>query len=262
MNDYKQFVISLAQQAGKIIQDNFSLSIKKEWKPDSTPLTIADTAVNHLVISEVKKHFPTHGILAEEESNMKDDAQYLWVCDPIDGTFPFAHGIPTSTFSLALTKQGEVILGVLYDPFLKRMFFAEKGKGAYLNDKKTAVSNNKTLHQAVVTLEDLDSSRWNYGEVMRALEKKKTRIISFAACTYGTTLVASGQIAATIFAGTNPWDGAAVKIIVEEAGGKVTNLLGEEQLYDRPINGFVASNGLVHEELIKLTRQNITPGLQ
>ena len=115
----------------------------KTIKKDGSPVTKTDLAINKLVIDRVKKYFPSHGVLGEEQSNYVEKADYVWVCDPVDGTIPFSRGMPTCMFSLGLTFKGKPILGVGYDPFIDRLIFAELGKGAFLNGKKIHVSRNK-----------------------------------------------------------------------------------------------------------------------
>jgi len=115
MKNYKDFAVSLAFQAGKIMKQNFVTGMQKEWKEDHTPLTKTDLAINELVLDAVRLNYREHGVLAEEESNFNGE-DFVWVCDPIDGTFPFSHGYPTFTFSLALVKNGKPILGLLFDP--------------------------------------------------------------------------------------------------------------------------------------------------
>ncbi len=247
---YKDFVLGLAAKAGKVMLANFSLGMKKDWKEDDTPLTVTDTAINKMVIEEIKKKFPEHALLGEEESNMKD-SEYVWVCDPIDGTVPFSHGYPTFMFSLALTHNGESMLGVLYDPILNRMFYAEKGKGAFLNGKPVRVSKVKSFKNAMVNF-DTDGRLKGLRNIL--IEKGDAYTTTFYSSTYGASLVACGEFVAEVYEYNKPWDGAAVKIIIEEAGGKVTDIAGKEQRYDRTINGFVATNGLVHDELIKMIR--------
>ena len=244
--EYKTFVTGLAERAGEIMLANFSLGMKRDWKADNTPLTITDTTINSMVIEEVKKHFPDHALLGEEESNMQD-AEYVWVCDPVDGTVPFSHGYPTFIFSLALTRNGESILGVLYDPTLKRMFYAEKGKGATLNGQPIHVSSATSFKNTLVSL-DTDM---RLVDLRKKLIDKDVYTTTFYSSIYGASLVVFGEFVAGVYEYDKPWDGAAVKIIVEEAGGKVTDLAGKDQRYDRTINGFVATNGFVHEELIK-----------
>jgi myo-inositol-1(or 4)-monophosphatase len=243
---YKDFVLDLAMKAGAIMRANFSLGMKKDWKEDDTPLTVTDTTINRMVIEEIKKKFPDHALLGEEESNLKD-SEFVWVCDPVDGTVPFSHGYPTFMFSLALVQKGETILGVLYDPILNRMFYAEKGKGTSLNDKVIHVSDGG-LKSALINL-DTDVRLAN---LRNKLIDRDGFTTTFYSATYGASLVACGEFVAEVYEYDKPWDAAAVKIIVEEAGGKVTDIAGQEQRYDKPINGFVATNGHVHDELIEL----------
>ncbi len=248
MQNYKDFAIGLAQKAGKIMLANFTLGMKKEWKDDNSPLTVTDTQINRFVIESVNQTFPDHGILGEEGSK-NQDREYLWVCDPIDGTMPFSSGYPVFVFSLALVINGKSILGVIYDPFLNRMYVGEKEKGAFLNNEKIHVSQQKQLgRKMLINVEtDLKLSR------ARDLMTKKGCIISrICSVSYASILVASGEFIASIFEYSKPWDGAAAKIIVEEAGGKFTDLEGKEQRYDRTINGFIASNGFVHDELVAI----------
>src|SRR3989339_1842896 len=146
----KEFALLMAKKAGKIIKKNFAMGMEKEWKSDNTPVTVTDKAVNSLLIKESKRYFPKYGILGEEENSIVGNEEYHWVCDPIDGTIPFSHGIPTCVFSLALVKDGVPVVAVVYDPFMDRLFTAEKGNGAKLNGKTIHVSPAKTLKNAVV----------------------------------------------------------------------------------------------------------------
>ena len=255
---YKDFAISLAREAGDIIKKNFMRGMKKEWKSDNTPLTEADLAINSLVISSVKKAFPNHDILAEEESSLSEKSDFVWVCDPIDGTIPFSHGIPTCVFSLALTEKGEVILGVVYDPFMDRMFFAEKNKGASLNGKKIFVSTSKNLKNNVIGMSlGSQGTPYDLSSLPKELNKKGVKIVDLCSITYAGALVSSGELVATIFPYLKSHDTAALKVIVEEAGGKVTDLFGADQRYDKDIKGHLITNRLLHEELIKLIKENI-----
>ena len=174
--------------------------------------------------------------------------------DPIDGTLPYAHAIPLSAFSLALVQHGVPILGVLYDPFIDRMYFAEKGKGATLNRKPIAVMQdaqltNKVVGSVLVRLKDCPIDLLTLYERLWDVQLKPINAI---VTTYMGMLVASGQLIANIFPGNKPWDVAAQKIIIEEAGGKVTDLLGNEQRYDRRVGGMLATNGLVHDQLLEI----------
>jgi len=108
MTTYEQFAKDVAKQAGKIMMENFKLGMHKEWKSDNSPVTETDLRINKLLIEGVKKYFPEHSVLGEEESNFVGDRKMVWVCDPLDGTLPFSHGVPIFTFSLALVDDGPV----------------------------------------------------------------------------------------------------------------------------------------------------------
>ena len=251
---YKEFALKLARTAGKMIKTDFHMGMSKEWKADNTPLTKTDLVINQLVIDSVKKTFPTHSVLAEEGNNLLDGSDYVWVCDPIDGTFPFSHGIPTCVFSLALVKKGEVILGVIYDPFMDRLFFAEKGKGVTLNSKKVRVSKANSLKNVIIGAGFSKKNLFNINEILLELKKQDVKLLNLLSITYMGMLVAGGELAATIFPHDVPHDTAALKVIVEEAGGKVTSILGKEQRYDKNINGHLISNGLLHNKLLKIIK--------
>jgi fructose-1,6-bisphosphatase/inositol monophosphatase family enzyme len=247
--DYKAFCTLLARQAGAVIKKNFRGGMKKDWKQNETPVTKTDIAINKLVISRVKKYFPDHGVLGEEESYSVKGREYLWVCDPVDGTIPFSHGVPTCVFSLALVKNGVPLVGVIYDPFMDRLVFAEKGKGAYLNGKKTHV-NNHGMDKAVLN--------WESGRLALPLQRKfkncmPIRLNSFI---YGGLLVASGELVASLYTWMYAHDGASLKVIIEEAGGKTSDLKGNDQLYNGKIFGMLVSNGVVHKQLLEIIRRN------
>ena len=106
MKKERDFAVDLAKQAGAVMRANFSPGMKKEWKEDRSPLTVTDTAINRMVIAAVQKTFPEHSVLGEEESTWKEGDEMVWVCDPVDGTIPFSHGIPLSMFALALVRNG------------------------------------------------------------------------------------------------------------------------------------------------------------
>jgi len=179
--------------------------------------------VNELVINEISKKFPAHSILGEERKLMKKSSSFTCVCDPIDGTIPFSHGYPIFTFSLALVKNGKSILGVIYGVMLDRLFWAERGRGAFLNDKRIFVNKNNSLDNQLINL-DADFSSF-YGKFQKKVFKKNVFVSVIYSATYGGILVACGEYVAEVYGSKNPWDGAAVSVIVEEAGGKVLILM-------------------------------------
>jgi fructose-1,6-bisphosphatase/inositol monophosphatase family enzyme len=251
MKNYLQFGTELAEKAGAIMLQYFTTDLKKEWKEDNTPVTVADIAINKMVIEAILKEYPDHGILGEEESFLKDN-EYIWVCDPIDGTYPFSHGIPLFTFSLALTHNGVPIVAVVYDPILKRMYTAEKGKGAQLNGKNISVSKASSLERQFIGTEGRRIPAFNQESLRKALHEKGVIFSILGSLTYVNVMVATGEFIGSVYSRTKAWDCAAVKLLIDEAGGKTSDLYGNEQRYDGAIKGFVSSNGFIHDQLIAI----------
>lgn len=254
-NEYKNFAIKLAHEAGVIMRHNFTLSMKKEWKHDHTPVTATDIEINALVIKKIKESFPEHDVLSEEGDSDYSGSEYVWVCDPVDGTHNFAHGIPTSTFVLALMHKGLPIVCVIYDPFLDRMFSALKGDGAMVNGKPIFVSESTEIKKTVIGL-----GKWNdyinLFPVGQEINRRSVRLVTGLSVNYMGALVAVGEMSAVLFGGTSAYDNVAVKLLVEEAGGKVTNLFGDEENYSKEVKGQLASNGLVHDEILNIIQNH------
>lgn len=249
--DHRTFAVDLAKRAGKIIRENFSHGMEKSWKADETPLTVTDTAINQMVVDEVRKHFPDYGLIAEEGGGTEGQREFTWVCDPVDGTIPFSHGLPLSGFSLGLTRDGVSQLGVFYDPFMGRLFVGERGKGATMNGKIIHVAD-RPPEQRVFEFCSWNKSPYDFTPLYPKLAAVAGFVFSINSIVYSTAMVASGEYAATIFAGPFPWDAAAISVIVQEAGGQFTDLFGKDQRYDRSIRGFIASNGVVHDDLVAM----------
>jgi myo-inositol-1(or 4)-monophosphatase len=257
MNEFKEFAEQFALKAGGIMKENFSLGMAKKWKGDNTPVTETDFKINTLLIREIKEKFQGHRIKAEEESSLEGDGEYVWVCDPVDGTIPFSHGIPIATFSLALTRNGESILGVVCDPFQNRLFSAVKGGGAYLNGKPITVSKTSKLKGVVGEYEMFETAAYNTNKLQEHLTFEGVKLLRLCSIVYPSALVAAGELAFAIFPHTTVHDGVAIKVIVEEAGGKVTDLFGQEQRWDGGLRGFIASNGMLHDTLVALVKEFI-----
>lgn len=251
-----EFAKELAQSAGKIMREHFGTGLQKDWKTDHTPLTIADITINSMVIQKVQAVFPGDAVLGEEES-YATDSDRVWVCDPVDGTMPYSHGLPISTFSLALVVYGKPVVGVVYDPFMDRLFYASIGKGAFCHDERLHVSG-ANLGEALIDIEGVPAAAnksvipVQHGGLQQLLENAGAHTVNLWSVILPSVLVASGQFTATIFNIGNAHDAAAAKIIVDEAGGKMTDLFGNEQRYDGKTKGFIASNGVVHEELVRI----------
>ncbi|MBI2483861.1 inositol monophosphatase [Candidatus Uhrbacteria bacterium] len=256
MEHYKQFAINLAKEAGGIMRANFTFGMKKEWKEDDSPVTAADRAINQLVIDSIQKEYPGHSVLAEEESALVNGSEYTWVCDPIDGTIPFSHGLGISVFSLALVQNGKSILGAVYDPFLDQLYCAEIGKRAFLNEKRITVSLQQDLDRGCIEF-SVPRHRVNeFPLFYTTMRSTGAKVMSLLTTIHAGALVASGEFLATFYLLNHAHDIAALKILVEEAGGKVTDIDGNDQRYDRPINGAIISNGFVHDQLVELIQKS------
>lgn len=251
MSEYGEFALNLAQQASKLIARGFQLGAPRTIKADGSPVTETDIAVNRLVVDALHTAYPDHSLLGEEESRTVEGAEWTWVCDPLDGTVPFTNGMPFSTFALSLTHNGEAVIGVIADPYTDRIFFAEKGQGATLNGKPLTTSDALNLQDQVVIFEcpayrpEVDAS------VRSALGRAGATVLTIRSALYCCGLVAAGALAGVIYLAKSPWDAAPAAVIIKEAGGTFTDVAGNAQRYDGPINGYVASNGPLHQQILE-----------
>ncbi len=256
MSDYSlelEFAKRLAKKAGVIMKQYFNQDQQIEIKSDNTPVTIADKQINQMVIDEVKANFPEDGVYGEEASFGKDKDR-LWVCDPIDGTMPYTLGIPMAAFSLALVIDGEPILGVAFDPFLDKLFEAELNKGTKLNGEKINVNDEPAKKSVMSFCWFYHSKSKIVNLVSQWFTKKEVSYAKSLSIVYDALLVANGKIDALISLGNRPVDYAAVKIIIEEAGGKTSDLDGKAQKYNQELNGFVCAKPKTHQEIIKMLK--------
>jgi fructose-1,6-bisphosphatase/inositol monophosphatase family enzyme len=220
-----------------------------ETKADKSPVTAADKEINDLLITRVSRTYPTHGVLGEEASTITALHTDVWVCDPIDGTAGFILGVPTAMFSLAFVQAGKPMLGVAYDPFADRLFTAVHTQGAFCNGQSVHV-DPRGIDGALVAGPGSASGIFREELLYRDLIARGAIIPTFTGNVFKCTLIAEGKLHGRIFGGPGAHDIAAIKVIVEEAGGKVTDLEGNEQRYDRAINGAIISNGTIHQDLI------------
>ena len=247
----------LAQIAGSIIRDNFNLTMACEWKGDNTPLTTTDTAINDIVVTKISRDFPHIAVAGEEREGIKQESEYLIVFDPVDGTMCFANGIPICTFVIAVVKNGLPISGVIYDPFQERMWHAEKGMGAYENERTISVSKHAALPRSYIWI-------WWRNESIRSLEAANRKLkaagatcVSIPSVAFFGGLITAGKVHATIMPEQQIWETPAMQIIIEEAGGRVTDIDGNLLKYQMgvPMNGHIASNGVLHDKLLQIVNE-------
>lgn len=257
--EWLDFAKSVAHEAGDIMRKYFGKKPDAHLKADNTIVTIADEEINQLVIRCVTEQYPAHDIDGEEASDRRG-SDYVWVCDPIDGTVPFAMELPVSVFSLALVIDGQPEVGVIYAPFSDHLYWAVRGYGAYLNDRPIHVNQNSLDDRVEMNVDWWSNAQWDVMQVVHDIVcEKGVYVMSPCSTTHAAALVARGELVASVFAGTKGKnvDIAAAKVIVEEAGGKVTDLFGRDQRYDQDICGAILSNGIVHEEIVEAMRELI-----
>jgi myo-inositol-1(or 4)-monophosphatase len=218
-------------------------------------VTEADHAAEAAILNVIKSNFPDHQVLAEESGAFIQDSGYKWIIDPIDGTVNFAHGIPLCCVAIALEKNGEIILASVYAPLLNEWYVAEKGKGATLNDHKITVSNEtRVLNACLVTGFPYTYVQSPNGplEVFGRLIQKGVPVRRLGSAAIDLCWVACGRFDGFYEHKLEPWDSAAGYLMVEEAGGKVTDLEGNKfSPYQQRI---VATNGKIHDELLSVIK--------
>lgn len=250
----KQFAIELAKQAGKIIEDNFGKIDKYEEKSRTELVTEIDKKVDDYIVKKIKEKYPEHDILIEESGKHDNDSEYTWIVDPLDGTHNFINKMPYFSVSIALAHKNKVILGVIYFPVLNELYTAEKGKGSFLNNKKIKVTD-KEFKQHNVMVFDAHFGAGDKENKLRMFSNlvdhtSKARV--FGCATLNLVYVASGRADLGVLVKTHSWDFAAGALIVEEAGGKVTELNGNEWTINS--DNIVSSNNKFHEKIIELLK--------
>ncbi len=245
------FAIALARQAGAHLRERFSEGHQESHKGSSELVTEVDVASERLIVGALRDRFPGQAIEAEEGLGRESTSPYRWFVDPLDGTHNYAHGYPRFCVSLGLWEVDRPLLGVVYDPLLEECFSAVSGGGALLNGRPIRVSGRATLLASLVSTgfpyDKAARADNNLLEVTRVVPRvsgiRRSGVAALDLC-----YVAAGRQEAHWERGLKPWDVAAGALIVLEAGGRVTGP-GERPWSVRD-DQIVASNGLVHEELL------------
>jgi myo-inositol-1(or 4)-monophosphatase len=251
---FKKVLVEAAQAGAAEIRRFFNSDFKISNKEGVNNLvTEADHASEKAIIDMIRKNFPDHFILSEETGEIKQDSDYKWIIDPIDGTVNFAHGIPLNCVSIGLEHSGEMIMGIVYNPHLNELFFAEKGKGAVLNDKPIHVSEETSAFKAcMVTGFPYTYINSPNGplEIFGRFIRRGVPVRRLGSAAIDLCWVACGRFDAFFEHKLEAWDSAAGSLIVEEAGGKVTDFKGKKfSVYQHRI---LASNGNIHDEVLNV----------
>jgi len=218
-------------------------------------VTEADHASEKAIFKVIQQNHPDHFILSEETGSMPTKSNIKWIIDPIDGTINFANGIPICCVSIGVEENGEMIMGAVYNPFMNELFFAEKSKGAFLNDLPIKVSNkNNLLTSCLVTgfpYQYLDTENGPL-QIFEKLIRKSIPVRRLGSAALDLCWTAAGRFDGFYEHKLQAWDSAAGFLIVQEAGGMVTDLKGEKYNPYQP--GIIASNGQIHDQLLNLLK--------
>lgn len=252
-----KYLLSLAKKAGTMMREGFCNSVVT-LKKDGTPLTTIDTDINTFVVDSISKDFPEVSVIGEEESRLVKGSRYTIVCDPIDGTIPYAWGIPMSTFVIALLDGWDPQIALIHDPFMRRFWWMIKDSKTCLNGKPIKVSQHDKIKDSRLGILWWAESPYNIGRVTEKLIERKAKWIAPASVCYLAGLVAMGHMDGIIFPESELWEAASMQLIVEGAGGKVTDILGNPLHYDSEnggrVKGLILSNGRIHHELVQAVR--------
>jgi myo-inositol-1(or 4)-monophosphatase len=251
MSRYLPEVEAIAREAGALLMGHFARHVTIEYKGDVDLVTVADRTSEELIVNRLRARWPEHGIVAEEGTRTDPGAEYRWYVDPLDGTTNFAHGYPVFCISIALTRHdGQLEVGVLYDPTRDEMFSAERGSGATLNGKRMRVSKTPRLCESLLGTGFPSHKRHKNPNIhfYHQLTLRSHGVRRAGSAALDLACVACGRYDGFWEFNLNPWDTAAGVLLVQEAGGNVTRYDGAPfRLDSREV---LASNGLIHRELI------------
>lgn len=245
-------ILEISEIAGEIIRDGFGKNFQIEYKTNEKNLvTEIDKKSEKAIMDFITKKYPAHAVLAEESGEHKKDSEYLWVVDPLDGTTNFAHGLPIFSVSIGVMKKNEIVAGVVYDVMQNIFYSAEKGSGAFANGKKIKVNENDKLGLSVL----VTGFPYNIADApdkafprFESLTKKARAVRRLGSAAIDFCYVARGVFDGFWEVSLHPWDICAGKLIVEEAGGLVSDFNG------KAINIFtpqiLASNKKIHQQMI------------
>jgi len=242
-----------ALKAGRMLRENIGKSIEISYKGTVDLVTNFDTQAQRVIFDHLSSCFPDHDYLAEEGLSQNKGAEFRWIIDPLDGTTNYAHQFPVFTVSIALEREGEVVLGLIYDPMREEMFSAVKGKGSFLNGEGIRVSAVDDLNKSLLATGfpyDIRASKVNN---ITHFNNFLTRVQGIRRCgsaAMDLCYVASGRFDGFWELKLSPWDMAAGALIVQEAGGLISDFQnGEFTIYGAEI---LASNGLIHQQIIEV----------
>ena len=242
-----------ALEAGSFLQYNIGKvkNIERKRGEETNLVTEIDKESEAMIIRRIKQRFPDHDILGEEGGAQSSSSEYRWIIDPLDGTTNYTHGLPLFCVTIGVEHNGEIIAGATYDPMAKEMFTAEKGKGAFLNDRKITVSASSTLIESLLVTGFPYNVKENPDNVIEHFVNflpKAQGVRRLGSAALDMAYVACGRLDGYWEVFLNPWDKAAGILIVREAGGTVSTFDGDQSdVIYRP--NTLASNGIIHDDM-------------
>ncbi len=248
----------VAREAGALLKGFYERGVRAEYKGDVDLVTEADRASEALIKQRLAEVFPEHGIYGEEGTRERLAGEYRWYVDPLDGTTNFAHGFPVfcvvlgcerRALELAEDEDGEMVAGVIYDPLRDELFVAERGKGAWLNGQRIAVSKTRTLQESLTATGFPSQKRHKSPNVhfYQEMTLRSHGVRRAGSAALDLAYVACGRLDGYWEFNLNPWDTSAGYLLVEEAGGTVTHFEGGKFTLDS--REVLATNGLIFEEM-------------
>ena len=250
----KHILLKAAKEAGKIVKAYYGNAGKLGYKNPRSIVTKVDLLSEKKIIDIISKKYPEHNFITEESGSIKKGSEYTWIVDPIDGTTNFVSNIPEFAVSIGLAKNNEIFMGAVYNPCTKEMYFAEKGRGSFLNGKKLGVSRKRTLREAIAAFSlpsNIPISRDTLGILSKNFGAFRG-VRNFGSAALTLCYIAEGKMDLYFTLDIKPWDAAAAKLIVEEAGGKVTGISNKKWSIDDKT--MAASNKILHNKFIKIIR--------
>ena len=250
---YLESAAEIAREAGALLANYYERRVPFQLKGEFDLVTEADRASERLVVERLRSHFPTHSIVGEEGGSHEGSSDYRWFVDPLDGTTNFAHSFPVFNVTLGLERAGEAIAGVVYDPIRQEMFTAERGSGAYLNNRRIKVSGVNQLADSLASTGFPSRKRHHNVNIhfyyQLAMASHGVRRTGSAAI--DLAYVACGRLDFFWEFGLKPWDMAAGALLVREAGGRTSDMRGAVHSVTGSEH-LLADNGSLHDEVLSL----------
>jgi myo-inositol-1(or 4)-monophosphatase len=259
--DFAHVAEGIARQAGALLRGFYEKGVTAEYKGDVDLVTQADRESEEMIVAKLKAAFPSHGVYGEEGTRDRLESEYRWYVDPLDGTTNFAHGFPAFCIVLGLERRpaglaadadGEIIAGVIYDPLRDEMFSAEKGKGAWLNQRRLSVSKVATLQESLTATGFPSKKRHESPNVhfYNEITLRSHGVRRAGSAGLDLAYVACGRLDGFWEFNLNPWDTSAGVLLVEEAGGTITHFNGGKFTLDS--REVLATNGLIKGEMVHI----------